>query len=122
MNPTTSLATRDLKNDPWPQSWKMIKIRTRKAPASIASGSVSHHETDRLKYMPYQRSAKGTRVFTICQTARHVDGSWYCLTISFHTAGSTWPSGIGSESCVMVNFLQSKEYRVRKRTALSYPT
>src|SRR5215469_2881762 len=39
--PTTSFAPRDLKNEPWVQSWKTIKMRTRNPPASSASGTVS---------------------------------------------------------------------------------
>src|SRR5258708_4232737 len=65
-----------------------MKIRTRKAPARTASGGISHHEIVRLRYMRYQSSADGTSVFTICQTAREVEGCWYLATISFQTAGS----------------------------------
>ena len=40
---------------------------------NIASGTTSHQETGRLKYIRYQSSAIGTRVSTICHNARHVE-------------------------------------------------
>jgi hypothetical protein len=54
MNPTMSLAQRDLKNEPCPQSWKMMKTRTSSAPARIATGIVSHREVCSNTYMAYQ--------------------------------------------------------------------
>ena len=63
-----------------------MKIRTRNAPARIASGGMSHHEIVRLRYIKYQSRPYGTSVFTICQTARGVEGCWYFATISFQTA------------------------------------
>ena len=41
MNPTMSLAVLERKNEPWPQSWKMMKIRTMKPAASTCTGSAS---------------------------------------------------------------------------------
>ena len=40
MLPTTALAVADLKNEPCPQSWKIMKILTRKPAARIASGNL----------------------------------------------------------------------------------
>ena len=74
MKPVMSLASRDLKKEPWPQSWKMMKVRTSKPPARIASGSVSHHDTATLRYIKYQTSAYDPNELTICQLARHVEG------------------------------------------------
>ncbi len=56
-NPQKSLAFRDLKNEPCPQSWKMIKARTTKPAASMTSGIVSQTETFMLRYMRYQQPA-----------------------------------------------------------------
>src|SRR5687767_13296421 len=92
-NPTMSFAARDLKYDRCPQSWKMMKTRTRNAPASRASGTTSHHETARLRYIKYQSSAYGPRVLTICQSARASEGCWYFATTSFQTAVSVWHLG-----------------------------
>src|SRR5881628_3803499 len=86
MNPVMSLAFRDLKNEPCPQSWKMMKTRTRNAPARIASGAVIHQDTARVWYIRYQSSAKGQSVLTSCQRARPVDGFWYLATIFFQSA------------------------------------
>jgi len=52
-----SLATLDLKKEPWPQSWKMMKTRTSSPPARTANASVSHHETSRVKYIRHQTAA-----------------------------------------------------------------
>src|SRR5258708_3004772 len=67
----------------------MMKTRTRNAPAMTASGMMSHHDTDRLRYRRYQRSANGPSVLTICQMALGVEGCWYCFTIVFQSAGSS---------------------------------
>src|SRR5258707_1372926 len=90
MKPTTSLAARDLKNEPCPQSWKMMNTRTRNAPARIGSGSVIQYDTAVLRNIKYQSSAYGPRVLMICKSARHVEGFWYCATISFQAAVSAW--------------------------------
>src|SRR6266481_3234316 len=87
-NPTKSLAARLLKNDPCPQSWKMMNTRTRNAPASAASGSVSHNDIDALRYIRYHRNPYGTSVLMICQSARAVEDFWYLATISFQAAMS----------------------------------
>src|SRR4051812_26448356 len=86
MNPTMSLAQRERKYEPCPQSWKIIKIRTKKPPAKIASGTTSHHDTASARYIKYQSSAYGTNVLTICQMARGNDGCWYSATTAFHAA------------------------------------
>ena len=39
--PSTRFARRDAKNDPWQQSWKMMKTRTSRAPASTDSARAS---------------------------------------------------------------------------------
>src|ERR1043166_7359907 len=69
----------------------MMKMRTRNAPARIASGTTSHHEIARLRYIRYQSAAYGTRVFVICQSARGVEGCWNLATICLHAAGSFFP-------------------------------
>lgn len=69
-----------------------MNARTRNPPAKTASGTTSHHDTARLRYMRYQTSARGPRVLTICQIARHVEGVWYCSTISFQAAVSVDPA------------------------------
>jgi hypothetical protein len=65
-----------------------MKIRTRSAPASTASGGSNHQDTDRLRNIRYQTSAYGKRVSTICQSARHIEGRAYLATMSFHAAFS----------------------------------
>jgi hypothetical protein len=98
-----SLANGDLKNEPCPQSWKMMKIRIRKQ-------SVQHHKPKRgpvdqlkLRYIRYQITANGTKVLTNCQVARQTDGSWNLRTIAFQAAvsilGVRW--GVGFASGVM---------------------
>ena len=42
--PTKLLARCDLKNEPWPQSCRMMKMRIRKPPASTATGRPSQYE------------------------------------------------------------------------------
>src|SRR5260221_10059908 len=91
----------------------MMKIRTRNAPAMTASGMMSHHDTDRLRYRRYQRSANGPSVLTICQMALGVEGCWYCFTIVFQSAGSTDFSSVGKlGSAVIINLeiLNSFDY------------
>jgi len=39
------------------QSWKMMKARTRKAPASTAKGTASHQDTPTLRYIKYHKAA-----------------------------------------------------------------
>src|SRR3954462_13691692 len=89
--PTASLAARDLKNEPWPQSWKMMNTRTSSAPNKIASGTTSHHEIGRLKYIRYHKAPIGISVATISHNARHVDGFWYLATTSFQASASGLP-------------------------------
>src|SRR5436189_5272338 len=68
-----------------------MKMRTTNAPARIASGTTSHQESTRVRYIPYQSAAYGTRVLLICQSARGVEGRWNWTTICFHAAGSIFP-------------------------------
>src|SRR5262245_66158476 len=92
MNPTMELADWDLKNEPCPQSWKMMKTRTRNAPARTASGSVIHQASCTVKYIKAQRSEYGAMVLTICQSARPIEGCWNLATISLQaaTSGPRW--------------------------------
>src|ERR1043166_1122943 len=92
MKPSTSFARRDLKNEPCPQSWKIINVRTMNPPAKTASGMVIHREIERLKYIRHQSSTYGPRVLTSCHTARPVEGCWYLETISFQSALPVWRS------------------------------
>jgi hypothetical protein len=41
MKPTMSLALRLAKKEPWPQSWKTMKVRTMKPAVGMASSTVS---------------------------------------------------------------------------------
>src|SRR4051812_43407136 len=66
----------------------MMNARTRMAPAIIASGIVSHHEIDMVKYITTHRPIKGTKVLRSCQTARGTEGFWYRATICFQFAAS----------------------------------
>src|SRR2546421_11615496 len=84
MKPTISLAFRDGRNEPCPQSWKMIKSRTRKPAARTANGAASHQESIRLRWIKYQSAAYGTSEFTNCQMPRHTAGFWYFATMSLH--------------------------------------
>ena len=52
-----SLAFVDLKNEPCPQSWEMMKMRTRNPPARAIRGAVIHQEIARLRYIKYHRTA-----------------------------------------------------------------
>src|SRR5262245_56138176 len=84
--PTMSFARRDLKNDPCPQSWEMMKSRTENPAVRTASGTVSHHEIPRLRSIRYQRTMYGTSELTSCQTERAVDGRWKRATTDFQGA------------------------------------
>src|SRR3954469_19037164 len=69
MNPTIWLARRLEKNEPWPQSWKMMKVRTEKAAVSTAAGNTSHHEIPASQFMAYQSPTRGMSVLASCQLA-----------------------------------------------------
>ena len=86
MNPTMSLARRELKNEPWPQSWKMMNRRTRNAPARIAGGIVSQSDTSNARAMTYQRRKYGISVLASCHSARLVEECWYRATTSLQAA------------------------------------
>jgi hypothetical protein len=45
----------------------MMKSRTKRPAAGIASSSVSQYDHDRLKYMTNHKAQNGTSVLTICQ-------------------------------------------------------
>src|ERR1051325_7513624 len=64
----------------------MMKMRTTNPPVRTASGTASHQEIDRLKYINHHRRAYEPNVLVICQIARASEGSWYFATISFHCA------------------------------------
>jgi hypothetical protein len=53
----------------------MMKMRTRKAPARRASGTVSHQEMATLRYIKYQRTPYGIKVLASCNKARGVEDS-----------------------------------------------
>ena len=46
IKPTVLLALFDLKKEPCPQSWKIMKTRTRKSAANAANPKVSGHENE----------------------------------------------------------------------------
>src|SRR6185369_658369 len=65
----------------------MMKIRTRRAPASTARGAVSHQEIATVRYIRHQTSAYGPSELMICHTALDGDGCWNLWTISFQDPG-----------------------------------
>ena len=64
----------------------MMNTRTRIPPAKIASGTTSHHDTGRHKYIRYHSNPYGMIVSTICHKARHIEVFWNLATISFQAA------------------------------------
>src|SRR5712671_1270294 len=79
-----------------------MNTRTRNPPAKIASGTTSHQDTGRHRYIRYHSSPSGMSVLMICHEARHTEGFWYLSTISFHAALSTWGfAGIALASFVI---------------------
>ena len=52
----------------------MMKTRTNNPPARTASGTVSHQDTLKVKYMRNHSATYGTTVFTICQRPRRMEG------------------------------------------------
>ena len=83
MKPTMSLAREDLKKEPWPQSWKIMKRRTKKRPFRAARPKVIQADQAKLRYMRYQIRAKGTRVLHNCHTAFGTEGFWKGKTSGF---------------------------------------
>src|SRR5690349_9375259 len=71
----------------------MMKMRTRNAPDSAASGTVSHKETFIAWYIAYHRRKYGMTVFVSCQSARFVEAFWWTTSTSFKAAGCLrwWP-------------------------------
>src|SRR6476661_2232342 len=86
MRPMMSLARLDFRKDPWPQSWEMMKTRISTRPAMIVSGTTSHQDTGAASHIRNQMRAYSPMEFTICQTARAVEGSVCRATMAFHSA------------------------------------
>src|SRR5437773_11678140 len=82
MKPIKALALRERKNEPCPQSWKMIKMRTRNPTGRTASGTASHKDTLLAKYMRYQRPTYGIIALVNCHKPGPRAGFWYLATIS----------------------------------------
>ena len=72
----------DLKNDPCPQSCKMMKVRTRKPAAGIASSSVPQYADRRLRYIIPHSVMYGMIVLAICPRLRGRLGRSYLLIAS----------------------------------------
>src|SRR6185295_5383967 len=98
--------------------WKMMKMRTRNAPDRTAKGSVNHQETARLKYIATHRSTYGTRVLTICQIPRPIEGCWNRATIPFQAATSIRGRGTKPGSRVTAVARGGGGDMVRPQTAL----
>jgi hypothetical protein len=70
MKPTIRLARCELKNEPCPQSWKMMNRRTWNPAASAAAGTTSHQEIEASQGMATHNATYGSSVLTSCQPAR----------------------------------------------------
>src|SRR5436190_13382128 len=81
MLPRILLALFDLKNEPCPQSCRMMKMRIKKPAATTAKASVSQYETSRLRYMRYHRMRYGPNEVMIWETLRPTTETWYGATI-----------------------------------------
>jgi hypothetical protein len=84
IDPTILLAFFDLKKEPWPQSWKMIKIRTRKPAARIHKGIIYQIDIFRTWTITIQSKIYGTNELMICQILRESFGWLYLVMISCH--------------------------------------
>ncbi len=51
---------RDGRNEPWVQSWKTMKVRTRNPPAGMDSARTRRYETSSSEYIATHSSRKGT--------------------------------------------------------------
>ena len=81
MKPIVWLAAFDLKKEPCPQSWKIIKTRTKNRPARAAKPIVSGQDFSTVKYKITQIATKGPIELMICQTLFFREGIWYLATI-----------------------------------------
>src|SRR5678810_492628 len=81
MLPRMLLALFDLKNEPWPQSCRMMKMRMRKPAANTPNANVSKDETSRLRYIRYHRMRYGPNEVMIWETLRQTTETWYGATI-----------------------------------------
>src|SRR6185295_12470509 len=81
MLPRILLALFDLKNEPCPQSCRMMKMRIRNPAVSTPNASVSQYDTSRLRYMRYHRMRYGPNEVMICETLRRTSETWYGATI-----------------------------------------
>src|SRR6476620_8716603 len=79
--PRKLFARCDLKNEPCPQSWKIINARVRRPPAGNASASVIQYEYDKLTYIRVSNTKYGIKVLATCQRLRCRLGFWYFATI-----------------------------------------
>src|SRR5262245_46482319 len=87
MMPRVSLAARELKNEPWPRAWKMMKLRTSSSPAITARGRVSHQ----LAFLSDHHIAAhsrtyGMKVLATCVRARRFEGVRYFSIARRHAA------------------------------------
>lgn len=81
MKPIVWLAAFDLKKEPCPQSWKIIKTRTKNRPARAAKPRVSGQDFSTVKYKSIQIATKGPIELMICHTLFLREGIWYFATI-----------------------------------------
>jgi hypothetical protein len=84
--PTTLDNRFDLKNEPCPQSWKIIKILTIKPAASTDKSKVSRYENRIVYSITPQRIIYGPTELIICHQLRIGSGELYLETISIHCA------------------------------------
>src|SRR5690242_20337296 len=107
MKPRTSLALRDLKNEPWPQSCWMMKMRTRNPAARTARPMVSHQEMDRVKYIATHSSTYGPKESTICQMLRQSVGCAYLATTVFQEVSTARAPLVNTNESVTTRSLSS---------------
>src|SRR5215204_5284778 len=74
--PSRLLARCERKNEPWPQSCWMMKMRTRKPAASTDSGSAAHIEMPRHRYIATMVATNPPNDVAICPRLRARIGVW----------------------------------------------
>ncbi len=105
--PSSRFARREEKNEPWQQSWKMMKMRTRNAAAGAASASVTHGWPRRAAITITTLSTRyGTKVSSSSATARDRWGRANGATDEYNSdRGATlrlYETG-GRAACSLVN-------------------
>jgi hypothetical protein len=83
--PITVFSRFDLKNDPWPQSWNIMKVLTIKPAAIIASGSISQKETFSAKTIATHITIYMPSELMICHQLFALSGKLYLEMIFIHS-------------------------------------